>query len=75
MSVILRGILRFPYQITIAGLCIALFFTGCSKNKYSCEAYGTKKHHKIQKNRSRYNVLYSTKTKPVPKNYLIKNGR
>lgn len=59
----------------IIGLCLIFLLAGCFKNKYSCDANRARNYNKIKKNKSNYNLLYSPKSKPVPKNYLIKNGR
>jgi len=67
-----RGLL---FKIIFTGLCLGFLLGSCSKNKYSCEAIHSKNYHKVKKNKSNYNLLYSPKSKPVPKDYMIKNGR
>jgi len=61
--------------IISAGLCLVFLLGACSGNKYSCEANHSRNYHKIKKNKSNYNLLYSPKSRPVPKDYMLKNGR
>ncbi len=63
------------YPILLIAFSLMVCFTGCSKNKFSCEGSHAKNSTKIKKNKSRYNALYSPKLRPVPKNYVLKNGR
>jgi hypothetical protein len=71
----LSGILKVSCTTLIAGVFLVICFSSCSKNKYYCDANRPRNYHKIKKNKSNYGALYSPKTKPVPKNYMIKNGR
>ena len=66
---------RLTSRMLIIGIILITISAGCSKNKFSCDAYGFKKANKMKKNKSNYGALYSTKPRPVPKNYNIKNGR
>lgn len=54
---------------------ISFIAVGCSKNKFSCDAYGSSYKKKHKKNRNNYGALYSPKSKPVPKNYNLKQGK
>lgn len=75
MYVINSSVFRFSYLLLLFSLCLMLCLAGCSKNKFSCEANHSKNSYKPKKNKSRYGALYETKTRPVPKNYVVKNGR
>jgi len=71
----LSGILKVSLTTLIAGAFLVICFSSCSKNKFYCDANRSRSYHKIKKNKSNYGALYSPKTRPVPKNYTIKNGR
>ena len=60
--------------LTSALLLISMI-ASCKSNKYSCDANRSRSYSRIKKNKSNYGILYEHKSKPVPKNYLIKNSR
>lgn len=66
---------RHCFPLVLAAVLIIAVSSACTKNKYSCESYHGKGNHKQKKNKNNYGALYSPKSKPPPKNYLIKNGR
>gem|GEM_PF-679883 len=68
-------ITRLSSRTLLSGIIFLTIFAGCAKNKFSCDAYGSGRQSKMKKNKSNYGALYGTKPRPVPKNYLIKNGR
>ena len=59
----------------ISALLFISLIASCKSNKYSCDANRSRSYSKMKKNKSNYGVLYEHKSKPVPKNYLIKNSR
>jgi hypothetical protein len=62
--------------ISIIALMLGCFFLGgCKGSKSSCEVNRPRSYSKIKKNKSNYGVLYDHKTKAVPKNYMIRNGK
>ncbi len=75
MRLIPSLMLRLPVQVIFIELSLMFLLAACSGNKYACDANRTRSFHKIGRNKSNYGAVYSPKTKPVPKNYLINNGR
>jgi|GEM_PF-924732 hypothetical protein len=67
-------------QTISIGLILAVFLlvfgnSSCGSRMAVCDANQHGKSAKMKKNRSNYGVRYDYKSKPVGKNYLIRNGR
>jgi len=54
-------------------LCIGFTESSCKSRKAGCDANGQFKTRKMKKNRSNYGVKYDYKSRPVRKNYVIRN--
>ncbi len=53
-------------------ICIT---TSCNSGKAVCDSNHLGKPPKLKKNKSNYGVVYEHKSKPVGKNYVVRNRR
>lgn len=65
----------FSIGLLIFSLLILSVSPGCKSRKGVCDANNQYSMKKMKKNRSNYGTRYEFKSKPVKKNYVIRNGR
>ncbi len=59
--------------LTLIMFCLLFAGSSCKSRKAGCEANGQFKSKKMKKNKSNYGTKYDYKTRPVKKNYMIRN--
>jgi len=71
------NITKFILSLSIILLffIILVFDASCKSGKAVCQSNRSYKPAKVKKNRSNYGVLYEFKSKPVKKDYVIRNVR
>jgi len=74
------AVINSKWFIHFIFISLVIFFTAstlvsCKSRKAVCDANRSNKTLKIKKNRNQYKVRYDFKSKPVRKDYVIRNGR
>lgn len=69
-------IIRYSFLVLLTGILFVLVNTGCSKaGRTMCDRDNTFKKSSNLKNRTNYSSRYSNKSRPVKKDYVIRNKK